>query len=266
MQKDYIDTPKSNQTENEFVESYWSMKWEAVDFKANTERVFRQAEYKILSKYLPSNKEHFSILDGGCGLGEWVIALEQQNYDVTGVDISAVTIAALELLKSRSNFITGDIRSLPFPSNYFNLYFSWGVFEHFEAGPQDCLREAFRVIQADGILVISVPFFNLRHAAASVFGKNLIFPSNQRFYQYRYTRQEIAKELVIAGFDILDVHLIHKKSGCLRFLHHSLGLPYRWVLTRILANFLSYLVPGFLLAHMVLIVARKRNGSNEIRG
>ncbi|MCC2110533.1 MAG: hypothetical protein KDJ16_00690, partial [Hyphomicrobiales bacterium] len=80
---------------------------------------------------------------------------------------------------------------------------------------------------------------------------------DDRFYQYRFTRAELGRELSMAGFDLVGFHPIHKRQGVLRSLHHEFGLPYGWLLTRGLSVVLSPFLPGAWFAHMIFAVARK---------
>jgi SAM-dependent methyltransferase len=133
----------------------------------------------------------------------------------------------------------GDIRSTGFPDATFDAYFSWGVFEHFESGLQDCVREAFRIVKPGGLLFVSVPLDNLRHAILGSLARPRQAEDRLRFYQWRLTRAELARELGIGGFEVLDVQPINKRQGVLRSLHHEFGLPYEWLLTKGLSGLLA---------------------------
>ena len=96
---------------------------------------------------------------------------------------------------------------------------------------------------------------NLRHAMAGALARTPA--AGARFYQWRLTRAELAAELSRAGFEVLEVAAIHKRQGVLRALHHNLGLPYEWFISRALAAVIAPFVPGVVIAHMILAVAQK---------
>jgi SAM-dependent methyltransferase len=259
MRKDYMVAAESaGLDETDFVEAHWTKVWEREGGpQGRLKRIARQDEFRLMMPYLKSLPKGARILDGGCGLGDWVLAINREGFSSVGLDLSRKTIEQLQAHFPETEFLAGDIRATGFPSESFDAYFSWGVFEHFENGPQDCIREALRLLKPGGLLFASVPLDNLRHALRGSREKPSALTSPVRFYQYRFTRAEWSRELGIGGFEVLGVHPIHKRQGVLRFLHHQFGLPYGWFFTRGLAFALAPFVPGNLIGHMVLAVARK---------
>lgn len=259
MRKDYLtDNNSKHSDESTFVEEYWTRVWERHGGpQLNLINLSRKDEYRVIAPYLSSLSNGAKIMDGGCGRGEWVMSLSKQGYNMVGMDISRKTIQQLQDLFPEAGFVQGDIRDTNIADNYFDAYYSWGVFEHFEAGPGGCIREALRILRPGGLLFISVPLDNLRQSLMGSLSIARPGKADDRFYQYRFTRAELARELSMGGFELISFYPIHKRQGILRCLHHELGLPYGWLLTRGLALILSPLVPGWWFAHMMLAVARK---------
>lgn len=258
MRKDYIESTDQGTGETEFVENYWTKVWEKEGGpRSQIDRIPHKDEYRIMASYMSRLVSGSHVLDGGCGLGDWTLRFTSEGYSVIGLDLSRKTVEQLRERFPEATFADGDIRHMDFPDASFDAYFSWGVFEHFEAGPQECVREAFRVLKPDGLLFISVPFDNLRHSLLGSFSVPRDISRGRRFYQWRFTRAELARELVIGGFEVLEVKPIHKRQGVLRSLHHQFGMPINSLLTRGLSAVLAPLLPGVLVAHMVLAVARK---------
>ncbi len=259
LRKDYLtDSSTANSDESAFVEEFWTRVWERQGGpQVSPITLSRKDEYRVIAPHLCSLPAGARIMDGGCGLGEWVMALANMGYDVVGMDISRRTVEQLRSIFPESGFVHGDIRKTGYPDDSFDAYYSWGVFEHFEAGPGDCVREALRILKPGGLLFISVPLDNLRQSVRGCFAKPQPGAAGDRFYQYRFTRAELARELSMAGFELAGFHPLHKRQGVLRSLHHEFGLPYEWFLTRGLSVALSPFSPGWWVAHMMLAVARK---------
>lgn len=241
-----------------FVERYWTDVWKRQgDPRRRLLRVARQPEYAVLRRYLPPPGRDVTVLDGGCGLGEWTVHLARQGYRAIGLDISRETVATLTRLFAEAEFAVSDIRATGLPEASVDAYFSWGVFEHFEEGLQGCIAEARRLLRPGGALVISVPFDNRRlrwlrrrkpPPAAT--------PPGTRFYQWRLTRAELRDELTRGGFVVDEVRPIHTRAGVTRSLHHELGLPYGRLNTAA-SLLLSPFLPASVFAHMLLAAARK---------
>jgi 2-polyprenyl-3-methyl-5-hydroxy-6-metoxy-1,4-benzoquinol methylase len=260
MRKDYIDVSNDNITEIEFIEQYWSDIWKNEGGPKNKiEKIPNKPEYKIMKPYLNEIKSGIKMLDGGCGLGDWTAYFSNAGYDITGIDISTDVIMKLKKYFPYASFDVGDIRNTNFPNSNFDIYFSWGVFEHFEQGLRPCLDEAARLLKPNGLLFISVPADNLRHSVLGALRRFIKKPNKngERFYQWRLTRTELSKELSLAGFSIETIQPIHKRQGILRSLHHEFKLPYEWFITKVLSILLTPFIPGILIAHMYIAVARK---------
>lgn len=257
MRKDYIENEESEASEAEFVERYWTDKFsQNVDLEKRIIRIGRQDEYLKMKKYLCPNNNS-SLLDVGCGLGDWVMFLERLGHRVTGMDISEKLISKLKNVYPAGKFLNEDIRRTSIGNDVYDGCYSWGVFEHFEEGPRTCLREAFRVLKPGGLLFASVPHQNWRISTRATFEGYDEGLGSKRFYQYRFTRAEWAREILKAGFDIIDMELIHKPQGVMRCLHHEFGFPYEWVLTRGVAGLVSPILPASWFAHMVMGIAKK---------
>jgi len=262
MRKDYMPSnAATGHDETAFIEDYWTRVWEREGGPNSLiENIPTKGEYKIMSPYLSRLPDGARLLDGGCGLGDWTVYFSRNGNPTVGLDLSRSTIDKLHSLFPDVEFVAGDIRDTGFEEASFEGYFSWGVFEHFEQGMQPCIAEAYRLLKPGGLLFISVPFDNLRHALRASGASKKQHQANKdgmRFYQWRMTRGELRQELMLGGFDVEVVETIHKRQGILRSLHHEFGLPYEWTLTKGLSVALLPFVPSALVAHMILAVARK---------
>lgn len=270
MRKDYIEATGSTDDEGEagFVERYWTRVWqEGKGDDAWNREIARRIEYRWMMECL-GTANGLRVLDGGCGTGQWTLALKSAGLNVTGLDISKATIAELKQHFPDMDFQIGDLRALAFPDNSFDGLFSWGAFEHFEEGLGPCLREARRVLRPGGWIFLTVPHHNprlmrkdRRSDVAVLRGGATAEPARIRFYQWRFTPGELARELHAHGFDTRRIEPIDRDVGVHRMLVTDWGLragsiPYA-VARRLVTPFLGAAYCG----HMLFVAACKRGST-----
>ena len=131
--------PSESESEIDAIEAQWTRKWDELggpngDLPAIERRIRRREEHAKLAPYVDSLPKGARLLDGGCGMGDWTIYYSRQGYPTVGLDVSKKTVATLKQQFSDIEFALADIRDTKLPSESFDLYFSWGTFEHFEEG------------------------------------------------------------------------------------------------------------------------------------
>jgi SAM-dependent methyltransferase len=110
-----------------------------------------------------------SILDAGCGLGRFALALAQSapaGSTVTALDLSAAMISTVsEEARRRQLPVTvavGSVEELPYPAEAFDVVLCNYVLYHVEPIPK-ALQEIARVLKPGGRLVCMVPSFRWLH-------------------------------------------------------------------------------------------------------
>ena len=98
-----------------------------------------------------------NVLDAGCGVGVWSIALTEQFREVHALEIDRERLSVLAGLvrHSAAPIVPGDgsITELPYPDNYFDCVFCNGVI--FVAPYPAALAEFARVLKPNGQLYLS---------------------------------------------------------------------------------------------------------------
>lgn len=159
-----------------------------------------------LSKFLPPKGR---VLEAGCGIGSWVKIMQAMGHDVIGIDWYSEIVQAAHEADATLQIEQGDIRSLRFADATFDAYISLGVVEHFEEGPEDCLKEAYRLLKPGGVALITVPALTIvRKWLAHPFRTCLVTMrkiSGRKVYfaEYRYTLSELVTFTEKAGFQII---------------------------------------------------------------
>lgn len=118
-----------------------------------------QSPYRALERGISTELQPGSdVLDYGCYVGSLAVALANNGFRVTGLDISDRAIeyakrrAMLEASRGRLSFMVGDCEATPFAARTFDAVVSTGVLSSlaFERG----LQEMARVVKDDGIVYV----------------------------------------------------------------------------------------------------------------
>lgn len=151
------------------------------------------------------------IVEAGCGLGRWVFHLRKSGFPVIGIEFSETAVRAASSFDDQGYVEQGDILNLRFADHECDAMISLGVVEHFEEGPQQALKEAWRVLRPGGLLLITVPtatllrriwvhpWMRLKGSIQRLRGRKLIFS------EYRFTLTEIRNHLEQVGFRIEQI-------------------------------------------------------------
>lgn len=183
---------------------FWDRHWRSM-ITASSYRSAREGRLgwfeEPFTRCLPASGK---ILEAGCGMGQYVMALRTRGYDAEGVEWSKETVTRVKKLFPALPIRVGDVRHLRVKDGAYHGYISLGVIEHRRQGPDPYLKEAWRVLTDGGIAMFSVPHFNaLRRLKASL-GFYRSQPGNEQFYQYAFSERELHALLKKHGFRIVD--------------------------------------------------------------
>jgi len=123
------------------------------------DRVYRQG----LSVYVDrlnaiGFSRHQSVLDAGCGFGQWSLALTQLNDAVSACDVSTLRIELLSQMATVLNATNltarvARLNALPYPDNHFDAAFCYSVI--FLTPWRQSLAELARVLKPGGKLYVN---------------------------------------------------------------------------------------------------------------
>ena len=110
-----------------------------------------------------------NILDLGCGDGTRLGIVAKGKRGV-GVDISNTAIKSAKSKKQsgKHKYIRSNLESLPFADGSFDLVYSAYVLEHLE-NPEKVIKEAIRVTEPGGSLVLIAPNFGAPNRSSPVY-------------------------------------------------------------------------------------------------
>jgi SAM-dependent methyltransferase len=202
---------------------HWDQNWEAGDMPqalADPRVCENDPVHAIL---MATTRPDRLFLEGGCGQGQWVKYFHERGYRALGVDFAPRVIERFRRLVAGAEVRLGDIRNLPLASGEVHTYYSGGVVEHDEEGPDAALVEARRVIAADGWFLCSVPdttalrdrlLFRRNVTSRLDLNPPMIVtrveelrvelpPPGMSFFQYAFREEEFAARLAAAGFEVV---------------------------------------------------------------
>jgi SAM-dependent methyltransferase len=183
---------------------FWDAHWK----KYFSPEIYKKAEGGSFVWFEKQFTEYLSregrILEAGCGLGVYVLALQVRGYDVEGIESGAETVKMVRELYPDLPIRVGDVTCINVPDKYYSGYISLGVMEHCKHGPEPFLKEANRILKNDGVALISVPCFHPLRRLKARLGLYRGQANGLAFYQYAFTRTDFITLLERHGFTVID--------------------------------------------------------------
>lgn len=245
---------------------FWDSHWPTDEVLKKRIISTRNSRYwsRILAKYLPDKSAR--ILEGGCGYGHLVDAMNYWGYEAFGVDFAKETIKNVTKLIPELNVRIGDVRHLEFQDAFFDGYLSLGVIEHFWDGYEAILTEIYRVLKPGGYVFIGFPCVSFADRIKKFYGgykkyRESVQPSN--FFQFGLNTRDVIKDLERIGFEHIKTSYSGGITGMIKLLPCTKGiyditvkLNKKGGLPKTIINAISIGL-GPICGHGVLIVMRK---------
>ena len=140
------------------------------------------------------------LLDVGCGAGGNLVSLQEQGWDVSGVDASAVAVAQARV-RFGDRVRQGNLAAMAYADRSFDTVLFSHVLEHLH-GPLPILKEVWRILDWEGRVVILCP--NAGSLEAKIFGR-WWFPWELPRHLFHYEKVTLTRVLEAAGFRIESV-------------------------------------------------------------
>ncbi|MBI9016397.1 MAG: class I SAM-dependent methyltransferase [Phycisphaerae bacterium] len=151
----------------------------------------------LLKKFLPKNSGK-KVCDIGCGCGMTMVELQEQGYDISGIDFSDT---ALGYCRQRNMTVfKGDIiKGLELKDGCFDAALMLDVAEHLDDDTAG-ITEALRLVKPGGILIITVPAYSWLWTKRDAL----------HHHKRRYNMSQFKK--IIAPLDVKIVRLSYANS------------------------------------------------------
>ncbi len=231
---------------------FWDECWEDENLKKTIQGVSsRSFVHKKTGQYLKLGSK---ILEGGCGRGQYVYALQKWGYEAYGVDFAPETVKKITELFPEMKIVEGDVRALPYEDNFFDAYWSFGVIEHFFEGFEKIASEMKRVVRPGGFIFVTFPAFSSLRSLKARRGQYPNFDENnfekEKFYQFALDPKNVVKQFEALGFISREVYALDGIKGMkdevkflkplLQYIYNSKLLPMkvlREVINRVFRKF-----------------------------
>jgi len=139
----------------------------ATMFRVEETHWWYQALHRLIFQTLEAELPDWrakEIVDVGCGTGAILKQLGNPEKNV-GIDLAPEAISFCRQ-RGLKNVQQGDIHALPFPDASFDAVICSSVLYHqWVSDVEGAVREMYRVLRPDGVLLVNVPAFPFLHSA-----------------------------------------------------------------------------------------------------
>lgn len=153
---------------------------------------------RFILKYF-NNFHKISILDVGCGDGQFLEHLDVNKFEKFGLELNQ---AAIKTCQKKGIFVyRGKLTDLNFKNKKFDVISLWHSLEHME-DPVATLSKARKILSARGILVIQTPSVN---SFGFKFGRENWFHLDSPRHLFIYSRKAIDGLCQRTNLKILEI-------------------------------------------------------------
>jgi len=138
------------------------------------------ARYALATRFAQGPR----VLDLGCGTGYGTADLARVASTATGVDLAPEAIDYAERHFPSARFLQCSASAVPFPPGSFDLVTAFEVIEHLEDW-RTLLAEAHRVLEPNGLLIVSTPNKRYYAEARAKSGPNPFHEHEFEFAEFR---------------------------------------------------------------------------------
>jgi SAM-dependent methyltransferase len=170
-------------------------------FNLNKKSILQRILFLPIKNYLRGTiiSPNKSILDVGCGSGQFLYEMKELGLKVYGVEPGKFNKAGNE--RHNLNIKNNDLISARFPPNYFDIITINQVLEHIP-NPSETIKELFRVLNKDGVLIIGVP--NTNSLAYNLF-KKYWYQLDVPRHLFDFSKDNLKQLLKKEGFNIKKI-------------------------------------------------------------
>ena len=197
------------------LEEFWEEYWERV--KRDPNIITEKSIYPLfpVDEYV---QRDMKILEAGCGMGRVFKHYFNQGYSIVGLEYNEKCLTKLIQESGAFPLVRGDIRSLSFKDEAFDMVMAFGLLASLEHDSDEALEELKRVLKKGGLIFASAVcdnflrrVENFLYYISHLLGKILRKENQLRFYARAYKPQEWSEYIKEKGFDLVRLEPSHSK-------------------------------------------------------
>ena len=140
-----------------------------------------------------------SVLDLGCGYGEYIGTISKYTDNAVGLDISERWLNYAKQKYPNLKFILSDAHKTPLQSGLFDVVVTIGLFEYINR--EAVIKEIRRVLKFNGICIISVPN---KYSMFRLVGKLFCKIFRKEYHTNEPSKKDMFKLFVENKFNLLE--------------------------------------------------------------
>ena len=213
---------------------HWSRQWEYLFV------------YSSIIAYAKKNKK-IKVLDAGSGITffPYLLLTSVKNAQIVCYDYDESLRSMFSLvnknLKKSIQFTTGDIRSLPFKDNTFDVIYCVSVLEH-TGEYETIIKEFHRVLKTGGILIVTFDVSIDRTADISPEKSKELLKLLNKYFPVKKPNQMYSLLNKYKSKDVITTHYFKK--------HNPSLLPWRYPLLTMAKSLLKFRLQKSLIKHL----------------
>ena len=160
---------------------------------------------RVAQEHIPPFAQDGKVLDVGCSFGYYLSRLKELGWEVQGIEMNTKAAAFAQENLGSAHIHQGILEKSNFPDRHFQCINMSMVLEH-TFSPSEFLKEAHRILDDNGKIIISVPNFS---GFESRFYKKYANTLHVPQHLQHFRAHQMSHYLESLGFEGVDVFFQH---------------------------------------------------------
>jgi len=197
---------------------YWEKRWS--DIPADQPMVNSQVYPLKYAEQIISDSSG-RILEAGCGAGRILRFYHNKKFDIIGMDFIQIAVDKLKKIDSSLKVELGDITNLHYKDHSFKYILAFGLYHNLEHGPQEAIRETYRILENGGSVCASFRADNIQTKVTDWLTDRRMNDSckdlDRTFHKMNLTRKEFRKYFEKTGFVVNSMEPVENMPFLYKF-------------------------------------------------